>query len=505
MILVANRPVDLRLVSKRWRLPPLVGILFATFVIAAGFAASDVAAQDAGSASIAELRGKTMGTTYSVKIVDPVDDVVILKALIETELLRVNRQMSTYIESSEISKFNRSRSLDWFDVSPEFAAVVSASLELSEISGGAFDVTIGPYIDLWNFGAARRGEMVPSDGEITQASERIGYRHLHVRAEPPAIRKDVAELAIDLSAIAKGHGVDRIVGVLSDVGYANVFVEIGGEVRVLGSKTGGVAGGRNQDNRNQNNRNHGGQGVDPWRVGIELPSLGDRTIMTAHSMSDDGPAMATSGDYRNYFEVDGKRYSHTIDPRTGRPVDHSLASVTVIAPTCMMADGWATALTVLGEERGFELAKQSDLHALLVSRATEGLEQKGTGMFAEYTKTIATSVLDGPNASGSINDPPNQPWSQSVASSSLSDVAGGATEPSFVSTVAPVFVVTALLLGAVLLAMAVGVIFGRHSISGSCGGIAGTENPDGSVSCSLCSNPADACKDLRERMKQENV
>lgn len=397
---------------------------------------------------IAEFRGRTMGTTYSVKVVDPPADLEALRVEIDAELRRVNSEMSTYLESSEITRFNLSDSTDWFEVSANFAKVVSMSLELSVATDGAFDVTIGPYIDLWNFGAAERTGDVPSDSELDRVSAWVGYQKLHARTTTPiAIRKDHPRLAIDLSAIAKGHGVDRVIELLVGKGLTNSFVEIGGEVRVVGDKSGAA-----------------------WRVGIQMPDATSNEVMIAHPLNSAEPAMATSGDYRNFFDVDGKRYSHTIDPRTRRPVQHSLASVTVLAASCMMADGWATALTVLGRDGGFEMAKQNGVEALLVSRTANGLEQRGTGMLAEYSRAVVEPL----------------------------------TPASFTSTLMPLFAITGLIFGAILAAMAIGVMFGRHAISGSCGGIAGIENADGSVSCSLCSNPADGCKDLRERLKEQD-
>ena len=402
----------------------------------------------AADVPIAGIAGRTMGTTYSVRVVDPPDDLSELRFAIDAELRRVNSEMSTYLKSSEISRFNRSESTDWFDVSPSFAEVVTASLQLARRTGGAFDPTIGPYIDLWNFGAAERTGAVPSEEALAGVSEAVGWRKLHVRDDPPAIRKDVAGLSIDLSAIAKGHGVDRVVELLGRMGHDNVFVEIGGEVRVAGDK-------------------HG----EPWRVGIQKPDSTMSDLMVAHQMSEANLAMATSGDYRNFFEVGGVRYSHMIDPRTRRPVTHRLASVSVVDDSCMMADGWATALTVLGDREGADLAAANRLSALLISRGGDGeLISEGFGVLQQYAE-------------------------QTVA---LAQTGDG-------TSIGPMFAITALFFGGVLAAMAVGVMFGRHAISGSCGGIAGKQNEDGSVSCSLCDNPADACKDLRERMKKASA
>ncbi|GAA5506753.1 hypothetical protein Rcae01_02206 [Novipirellula caenicola] len=415
----------------------------------------------AGDAVIRELRGATMGTTYMVKIYDPPEFESDVAIAVDAELRAVNDQMSTYLKSSEISRFNDSDSTDWFDVSVETAEVVSAALEIAEATGGAFDVTVGPLVNAWSFGPDPKTNVVPSDSVIDTLRESVGYKKLAVRMDPPALKKSVPTLKVDLSSIAKGHGVDRVVDRLADLGAENVFVEIGGEVRVAGSK--------------------GGQ---PWKVGIQNPQAanadGDAmSLAAAHPMQDQ--AMATSGDYRIYFEVDGKRYSHTIDPRTGRPIDHDLASVSVVADTCMKADGWATAINVLGADAGIKVASEQGLDVLVIRRRGDEFVRVGTGSLSSYALAAA-----GP-ATADV-DP-------------TTDVAAD-QPPSLYTRMLPTLVITVIGFGVILFAMAIGVIFGRKSISGSCGGLAGKKNDDGSVSCSLCSNPSDACQELREQMKE---
>ncbi|MEM9825682.1 MAG: FAD:protein FMN transferase [Planctomycetota bacterium] len=422
--------------------------------------------------------GETMGTTYAVTIDWEPVEVDDLRLKVDTELRRVNDQMSTYLKGSEISRFNRSDSTEWFSVSPEFAAVVKAAIGLAKQSDGALDITVGPAVDLWSFGTTKRTRTIPDQAALDSVRDRVGISLLEVREQPPALRKQVADVQIDLSAIAKGHGVDRVIGVLKNAGIEHAFVEIGGEVRVLGNK-----------------------GGDPWRVGIEHPdptldaSRGSETPGAAtgppsllHSFGLDAnlPAIATSGDYRNFFEVDGKRYSHTIDPRTLRPVEHELVSVTVAAEDCMMADGWATALNVLGPQRAGQVAEANGLSTILVWRRGEGFAAASTGVFKDSLPSIQERLaVSGDVVTGD-------------------DVGGGATEADFASTWVPVFVITALGLGLLLAMMAVGVIFGRKSISGSCGGIAGVEDEDGNLRCSLCDNPADGCRDLREKMREQH-
>ncbi|QDV68878.1 Thiamine biosynthesis lipoprotein ApbE precursor [Rosistilla carotiformis] len=327
-------------------------------------------AEDAASpkpAEILQVAGKTMGTRYEVKIASPPSDLASdWELLIDRELRRVNDQMSTYLSTSELSRFNRSESLDWFEVSPETAMVVAAALQISEKTGGAFDVTVGPLVNLWSFGPQRHEKTLPSQAAIDEAASATGYQSLHVRTDPPALRKDKAALQVDLSSIAKGHGVDRIVDLLVGLGCDNVFVNIGGEIRAVGDK-----------------------GKDrPWRAGVERPD--EATTVLLFPVAVENEAIATSGDYRNFFEIDGKRYSHTIDPRTGRPVVHSMASVSVVAANCMLADAWATALNVLGPEEGPPIAVAESLDAYLLERIDGQFRPHPTGRFEQWSKPPVT-------------------------------------------------------------------------------------------------------------------
>ncbi len=401
---------------------------------------------------IVTFRGQTMGTTYMVKLYDPPKAWLESAAMeVDAELRRVNDQMSTYLESSEISRFNRSESTDWFDVSSETAQVVAYSLEVSRKTKGAFDVTVGPLVNLWSFGPEKRTWSLPDDADIAARLQSVGYEQISSRLDPPAIRKSNPKTQIDLSAIAKGHGVDRITELANDRGAANVFVEIGGEVRVTGDKNG-----------------------DAWVVGIQKPDSENNSLLVRHPLRDE--AMATSGDYRNRFEVDGQFYSHTIDPRSGRPITHGLASVTVVANDCMTADAWATAIDVLGPDAGFAAAKENGLDVLMAARrqshGNDGAFQlMGTGSLEKYV---------------------------------TNESAGGRTSSTW-SRLAPMLVATLVMFGVVLAAMAIGVIFGRRPISGSCGGLAGTTNDNGTTRCSVCSNPVDGCKELRDRMQNQST
>lgn len=289
-------------------------------------------------------QGATMGTYYRVTA-RCADDVA---ALVEAELKAVNDEMSTYLPESALSRFNRAPVGQWWPVPRPLADVVDAAARLSRESAGAFDVTVGPLVNLWGFGprddVAADSPQPPDEEALARARKRVGFDKLEVRLDPPALRKS-ADLYVDLSAIAKGHGVDRVVERLIGAGCSDLLVDVGGEVRGVG--------------RSPSTRN--------WRVGVETPDPGRLGAIERVLVLDD-VAAATSGDYRNYVEVDGRRYSHTMDPRTGRPVAHALASVTVLHASAMWADGYATALDVLGPEAGFELAVRLELPALFIVR-----------------------------------------------------------------------------------------------------------------------------------------
>ena len=314
------------------------------------------------------LEGATMGTTWHVTLVDPPAGLAreAAAAGVEAALERVNAQMSTYRADSEVSRFNRAVPGEWFAVSADTAAVVATALEVHEVSAGAFDITVGPLVDLWGFGAGSSAMgRVPAPEELAAAAARVGSDALRVRADPPALFKS-ADREIDLSAIAKGFGVDRAALWLDGNGVANYMVEVGGEVRTRG-------------------RNPQGE---KWRIGIEAPEL----LQQGHAIAAvalSGESVATSGDYRNYFEADGRRYSHTIDPATARPVEHALASVTVVAADCKTADALATAIDVLGPEKGLAFAEREKLAVYLLVRAGTGFESRHSPAFAPFLGTAA--------------------------------------------------------------------------------------------------------------------
>lgn len=309
-----------------------------------------------------------MGTTYSIKIVkgNLAEKDLLFSSLqfkIDSVLVVVNQQMSTYIDTSEISLFNKAGSNEWMPVSNDLAFVLSKAIDISDKSNGAFDVTIGPLVNLWGFGPILKVYDTPSDEEITEAKSNVGYHKLSVRMEPPAVMKSDTKVYCDLSAIAKGFGVDKIAELFNSFNLSDYLVEIGGEVRTKGV-------------------NHSGT---PWQIGISTPDT-EYGIEKVVAVSD--AAMATSGDYRNYFEKDNVRYSHTIDSRTGYPITHKLASVTVIHDSCFIADAYATAIDVLGPDEGYKLAIKEKLPVFLIIRSEDGFIEKMTPEFQDILNLV---------------------------------------------------------------------------------------------------------------------
>ena len=314
---------------------------------------------------VSELQGSTMGTSYSVVIPNLPNDISeqVVQSGIESVLEQINQRMSTYIKESELSQLNQSDGNRWVSVSPELLNVIQKANSISKQTAGAFDVTIGPLVNLWGFGPdGSLHSVMPSDKDINKARQVVGYHKLQIKSENRLLRKQFKNLYIDLSAIAKGYGVDAVAAYLDTLGIENYLVEIGGELIAKGLSQRG----------------------DYWRVAVEKPLPGQRMLESVIEVADF--AVATSGDYRNYFEKDSVRFSHTIDPRTGRPITHSLASVTVLSKEAMLADAWATALMVLGEKEGYKLAEKNQLAAYFLYRQDDGFMSKATSAFTRLTK-----------------------------------------------------------------------------------------------------------------------
>ena len=318
------------------------------------------------------LAGPTMGTGYLVKLwalpagvtLDTVRPEVVLA------MEQIEGRLSGWRAESEIARFNDNRSSDWFAVSADTARVLIAAQRIAKLSGGAFDVTVSPLVDLWGFGTTERQQPEPDQKSLSQARAHVGWRKLQVRARPPALRKLDPALRINLGAIAKGHAVDRVAEALDELGVKDYLVEIGGEVRGKGQRPDGR----------------------PWRIGIERPAYAARDVQRVVALS--GRAMATSGDYRNYRDLGGKRVSHIIDPRSGRPIEHGLASVSVIAASCMEADALATALMVLGTKEGLPLAEREGISALFISRGRDGFISRGRDGLLEKASSAFLRELE---------------------------------------------------------------------------------------------------------------
>ena len=313
-----------------------------------------------------KLSGPTMGTTWNVTVVAPLDaeERAELQQIIAGALEAVNASMSTYKADSALSTFNRHQGTGPVDIPPDLLTVVSEAQRISEWSGGAFDATVGPLVRAWGFGPDTPGEP-PDEATLGELRERVGYAKLTIDPARSTLAKRQPDVDVDLSAIAKGFGTDQVARALEAAGHDRYMVEVGGEVRARGTNIEGT----------------------PWRIGVEKPSsdLG-RAVYEVVPLQD--LAMATSGDYRNYRETaDGKRFSHTIDPRTGRPIEHRLASVTVLHPSCMTADAMATALNVLGPEAGYALAEREKVAAFFLVRKADGtFEEKATPAFEALRK-----------------------------------------------------------------------------------------------------------------------
>lgn len=302
------------------------------------------------SKRIVAAGGEAMGTTWSAKIVAPDRgwDRDRLAATVQGALDFVDVAMSTYKPYSEVSRFNLYPPRQWFSFSPQAFKVIEAGVEISALSGGAFDITVGPLVDAYGFGAAGRVTAPPDAAALAAALAAVGSDKLSLDRARHRVLKTHAGTRIDLSAIAKGFAVDYAVQALRSAGVTSMIVEVGGEVWAEGRKPDGTA----------------------WTVGLEAPSPEGPVV--ARALPLDGAGMATSGDYRNFYGDGDARITHIIDPRTGRSVQRPLAAVTVVASDTMTADAWATALMVLGLDAGLETAERLRLRARFVVADPEG-------------------------------------------------------------------------------------------------------------------------------------
>lgn len=338
---------------------PVKNIMFLTgFFILVIF----VAGCESQQTTSASLSGVTMGTTYHVTISTPISlsDSTEIQKDIDGLLLKVNDSFSTYIESSEVSKFNQYSGEEGQIKSDNFIEVLLEALRISVVTQGAYDITVGPLVNLWGFGPDFKADNIPNDMDIEVALASVGYQAVIVNQKSNNVKKSNQAIYIDFSSLAKGFGVDKVAELLESKGYKNFMVEIGGEMLVRGVNPQG------------NN----------WRIAVEKPDSSKRAIHRVINITN--TAIATSGDYRNYFEKDGVKFSHTINPRTGRPVQHDLASVTVLAKNSMTADAWATAFMVLGDKRGYDLAMANKLAVLFLVKDGEDIKEVMTPSFQVF-------------------------------------------------------------------------------------------------------------------------
>jgi len=303
------------------------------------------------SAEEKKMTGATMGTTYHITLINPSSEINLLDLQqdVDIHLSGLNGIFSTYDDASELSKLNQSPINEWITVSPELFTVIKMAKQISEQSGGSYDVTVGPLVELWGFGKREvLGSIPPNPKSLSDAREQICSACIDLDDNGLRIRK-TKNIQIDLSSIAKGYAVDQVADILYRRHIDNYMVEIGGEVVPRGVNA----------------------NLEKWKLGVEspkspLPMSDSENIQQVIQLS--GKAVATSGDYRNFMMINGKQYSHIIDPATGYPVEHNPASVTVIADNCALADGWATAFTVLGVEKGMEIARQLNMAVYFISR-----------------------------------------------------------------------------------------------------------------------------------------
>jgi len=302
-----------------------------------------------------------MGTTYNIKYVhgNPIKDVGAIKKVVDAKLEKINSMMSTWDSESDLSMINQAPAGQWIELPLDLSKLIAFAFDLSRKTDGKYDVSCGPLVNLWGFGP--KGEKkIPTKLQIKKAMQISGYENIDLNIKETKLKKRFKEIYIDLSSIAKGYGVDEVAHILEKYGIKNYMVEIGGEIRTSGEK------------------------LDiPWKIAIESPRKEDDKIFNkVLSLTD--CAMATSGDYRNFFKDGKKRYSHTIDPETGSPVQNDLTSVSVVIPNgeCFKADAWATALLASGKDRGLELAVKYKIPAHFIYIENGKLKEISTNFFS---------------------------------------------------------------------------------------------------------------------------
>lgn len=309
------------------------------------------------------IQGSTMGTYYAVTLSDPFPGGQnALRQEVETLLARLNQEISTYDPASLISRFNQGTGQPPQVIPATMAKIVQQGMDAGHLTRGALDVTVGPLVNLWGFGPDKRPTQRPGAEQIAQARERVGIDKLTLTPQGDhfLLGKAIPGLYLDLSTLGEGAASDEIAGLLERRGVHNYLIEVAGAVRSKGRNTKG----------------------NPWRVAIVEPS--DRPGAIEDVVTPNGMAVSTAGSYRNYYELDGKRYSHIIDPATGEPVTHRLVSASVITPTALEADALDTALMVMGPERAMAFAKEHRLAVYLIEKTDQGFVARHTPEFAPY-------------------------------------------------------------------------------------------------------------------------
>lgn len=309
---------------------------------------------------LAEFNGQIMGTSYSIRTGQPLTEAA--KLAVRAALQDVDTHMSTWRIDSELTRFNNSTDTDWQLLTSSTIAVVAQALQTSQTSEGAFDISVGPLVDLWGFGARASNDASsvsakPDRQAILQTLTGVGHDTIEIDVSAHALRKLNPVSRLDLSGIAKGHAVDQVASALDGHGLDDYLVEVGGELRSSGTKPDGST----------------------WRVAIERPQVGRRDVFRVIEL--DNQAIATSGDYRNFFDAGGQRYSHSIDPRTGQPVDHELASVSVVANSTMTADALSTSFMIMGPDEAMAFAERHDVAAHLILKSGLKLAERTSSAF----------------------------------------------------------------------------------------------------------------------------
>ncbi len=310
-----------------------------------------------------KVSGPTMGTHYAVKVVgDYPGGEPQLQHDVEQILQRIDHQLSTYKPDSELSRFNQHKATTPVTISQDLADVLIEGLRVGKMTGGAMDITVGPLVNLWGFGPDKRPTKIPSDAEIAAARAKTGLDKLHVEigSETVTVRKDIPDLYVDLSTLGEGYAADKVADWLDSQGMRDYMVEIAGALRLKG---------------------HNGQG-EGWRIAVEKPEDTLGQVQAVVTPGDNG--ISTAGSYRNYYELDGQRFSHIIDPATGKPLTHKLVSVTVIAPSALYTDALDTGLMVMGADKALIFANEHNLPIYTLTKTPEGFKARHSRAFRSY-------------------------------------------------------------------------------------------------------------------------